>query len=142
MVSFNGLRFDNNVIAGDEGNGTKLSMLNERTWDIKVLMEKGCGIDDKYGPHIISLGNVAGAVLGSHKTEGFVDGREAVRRWRRGEFAQVVEYCTNDAQMTADVYRFGIDNGYLLFTPARFPMLFNGEADVVVKVKVPWKASE
>lgn len=140
VVSFNGLRFDNNVVAGDDT--FKLAYLNERSWDIKVLMERACGVDDKRGPHIISLDNTARSTLNQHKSDGFADGREAVRRWRRGEFDEVVKYCTNDAQMTADVYAFGLKHGYVLFEPSRFPLLFNGKTDIVVKVNALWRTSD
>lgn len=140
VVSFNGLRFDNNVIAGDDT--IKLAALDEKTWDVKVLMEKACGIDDKYGPHIISLASASFATLSAGKMEGFVDGREAVRRWRRGEFQQVVDYCGKDADLTADIYAYGLKHGYVLFAPSRFPLLFNGKADLVVKAGALWRTSD
>ena len=137
VVSFNGLRFDNGVIAGDDS--IKLAQLNERTWDIKVLLERACGIDDKYGPHIISLSSVAHASLSLGKMEGYVDGREAVRRWRRGEFQSVVDYCQVDADLTAEAYLFGLQHGFVLFEPARFPLMFNAEAPLVVKADALWR---
>lgn len=140
VVNFNGLRFDNNVVAGDMPD--KLAHLNERTFDIKVLMEKACGIDDKYGPHIISLVSVARPTLDAVKSEGYADGREAVTRWRRGEFQSVVDYCQNDADMTADVYAFGLKHGFVIFEPSRFPLLFNGKAPLVAKVKALWRTSD
>lgn len=140
VVNFNGLRFDNNVVAGDKAD--KLAHLNEKTWDIKVLLERACGIDDKKGPHIISLVSVARPTIGSVKSVGFEDGREAVRRWRRGEYDQVVSYCQNDADMTAEVYAFGLRNGYVLFEPSRFPLHFNARADLVVKARAMWRTSD
>lgn len=140
VVSFNGIRFDNNVVAGDDS--IKLAALEEKSWDIKVLMERACGVDDKKGPHIISLANVANAVMDGHKTDGFEDGREAVRRWRRAEYDLVGDYCQQDAQLTADVYSFGLKHGFVLFAPSRFPLYFNGKADVVVKVPALWRTSD
>ncbi len=140
VVNFNGLRFDNNVVAGDVTD--KLAHLNERTWDVKVLLEKACGIDDKKGPHIISLVSVARPTLGAVKSVGYEDGREAVKRWRKGEFQSVVDYCQNDADMTAEVYAFGLKHGFVLFEPSRFPLNFNGSADLVVRAKALWRTSD
>ena len=137
IVSFNGIRFDNKVVAADEP--AFLAEIDERSWDVKVLLEQACGIDDKEGPHIISLNSAAFATLGSHKMEGFTDGREAVRAWRRGEYKRVEEYNQKDADLTAEVYSFGLRNGYALFAPSRFPLLFNGKADLVVKATALWK---
>lgn len=140
VVNFNGLRFDNPVIAGDTPD--KLAHLNERTFDVKVLMEKACGIDDKRGPHIISLVSVAKPTLGAQKSEGYEDGREAVRKWRRGEFESVVNYCQNDADMTAEVYAFGLKHGFVLFEPSRFPLNFNGKMPLVVRTDALWRTSD
>lgn len=140
VVSFNGLRFDNGVIAGDDS--IKRAQLDERTWDIKVLIERACSIDDKYGPHIVSLSSVAHASLTLGKMDGYIDGREAVRRWRRGEFQSVVDYCQVDADLTADAYAYGLRHGYVLFEPARFPLMFNSAAPLVVKAKALWRMSD
>lgn len=140
VVNFNGLRFDNPVIAGDVTD--KLAHLNEKTFDIKVLMERACQIDDKRGPHIISLVSVARPTLDAKKSVGYEDGREAVKQWRKGNFDSVVQYCQNDADMTADVYAFGERHGFVLFEPSRFPLNFNGgAADLVVRVKALWAPS-
>ncbi len=140
VVNFNGLRFDNNVVAGDTPD--KLAHLNERTWDIKELMERACKIDGKRGPHIISLVSVAKPTIAAIKSDGYEDGREAVRKWRRGEYQSVIDYCGNDASMTAEVYGFGLRHGFVLFDPARFPLLFNGVAPLVVRVPALWKTND
>lgn len=140
VVNFNGLRFDNNVIAGDDS--IKLAALNEKTFDVKVLLERACGIDDKVGPHIISLASCSYATLSAGKMQGFTDGREAVRRWRRGEYDAVVDYCQLDADLTAEIYAFGLKHGFVLFNPSRFPLNFNGVADLVVKAKALWRTSD
>lgn len=151
VVSFNGLRFDNGVVAGD--NPAKLALLDERTWDLKVLLDKACGLDSKKGPHMISLDNLAGATLTQRKS--MSDGRDAVKFWRKGDYQYVVDYCQVDADLTAEAYSFGLHNGYVLFEPSRVPIFFgavavpsNGGMGVlsstqpimVVKVPATWKS--
>lgn len=152
IVSFNGLKFDNIVIAA--GDDLILGALNEKSWDIKALLDHELGIDDKYGPHIISLQGVASATVNEQKA--LSDGREAVRLWRKGDYESVVKYNLQDARMTARVYEFGERNGYVLFEPARVPIVMgvgldqadvadsfalNAKGLIVVKVRATWSAN-
>lgn len=144
IVSFNGVRFDHGVIAN--GDDILQGQLDERAWDMKLLLERLIGVDDNKGPHIISLNGVAGATVGASKTLG--DGREAVRLWRKGKYAEVVNYNLNDTHITAQVWEFALRNGYVLFEPSRIPIFMLGQyadhdfklpAKLVVKVTVDWK---
>lgn len=143
IVSFNGIRFDNAVLAA--GDDIVLEQLNEKSWDMKALLEKAIGVDDAKGPHIISLEGVSTATIGAKKT--LEDGREAVRLWRKGRFKEVVKYNLQDTNMTVKVWEFALRNGYVLFEPARVPLFMVGPegsgplwtARLVVKVRVDWK---
>lgn len=140
IASFNGLKFDNIVVAA--GDDLVLGALNEKTWDIKQLVDHELGIDDKYGPHIVSLAGVAGATVDAQKT--LSDGRDAVRLWRKGDHQTVIDYNLQDARLTAAVYAFGEKNGYVLFEPARVPLVIPAQAVgrggglIVVKVRATW----
>jgi uncharacterized protein YprB with RNaseH-like and TPR domain len=148
IVSFNGLRFDNGVLAN--GDDIIQGQLDEKTWDIKALLERIIGVDERKGPHVISLDGVASATIGAGKT--LEDGRMAVRLWRKGQYEEVVKYNLNDTRITAEVWEFALRNGYVLFEPSRVPIYMTGAigdtsswapspglARLVVKVKVDWK---
>jgi len=141
IVSFNGKGFDNPVIAA--GDDVVLAQLNERAWDMKLLIDKELGINPKGEVHVVSLEALSKATLGDSKT--LPDGRDAVRLWRKGEYATVAKYNVQDAKLTAGVWLFGLQHGFVLFEPARLPIWLNpdtrngGGGLIVVKVKASWK---
>ncbi|MDR2801443.1 MAG: DEAD/DEAH box helicase [Desulfovibrio sp.] len=74
----------------------------------------------------ISLDNLAGATLNSSKS---ADGLMALKWWKEGRFAEIEEYCRKDVALTRDLYLFGLDSGYLLFT---------NKAGKKVRVRASW----
>jgi DEAD/DEAH box helicase domain-containing protein len=56
------------------------------------------------------LDSVASATLSENKS---ADGLQAVRWFRAGQLAQVVDYCRRDVEVTWRVYHFGQQHGYV-----------------------------
>lgn len=61
----------------------------------------------------VSLDNVAQATLNAGKS---ADGLQALRWWTEGKLAEIAEYCQKDVDITRQVYLFGCEHGYVLFT--------------------------
>jgi len=142
IVSFNGLKFDNLVLAA--GDDIVRARLDEKAWDIKRLIDAELGLDPKAEIHIVSLEALSKATINDHKN--LPDGRDAVRLWRKGEYGRVAEYNLQDARLTASIWRFGLQHGFVLFEPARVPIVFaafTAKPDsgglIVVKVEAAWK---
>jgi DEAD/DEAH box helicase domain-containing protein len=53
----------------------------------------------------------------------------ALQWWQQGEMDKIIEYCTQDVRVTRDLYRFGRDNRFLIFT---------NKAGHQVRVPVVW----
>ncbi len=60
----------------------------------------------------LSLDHLAAATLGRKKT---ADGLQALAWWKEGNLDALVSYCRKDVEITLDLYRFGRENGYVLF---------------------------
>ncbi|MBI2080827.1 MAG: DEAD/DEAH box helicase, partial [candidate division NC10 bacterium] len=74
----------------------------------------------------LPLGHLAEETLGTTKTG---DGLQSLVWWKAGEVQRVIAYCTADAALTAALYRFGLEHGYLLYRdregrPVRVPVAF------------------
>ncbi|MFP4446677.1 MAG: hypothetical protein ACLFPD_10585, partial [Desulfosudaceae bacterium] len=74
----------------------------------------------------LSLDNLAGQTLGAEKS---ADGLQALRWWRQGEIEKIVAYCRQDVALTRDLYLYGRDNRFLLFS---------NKARQTVRVPVCW----
>ncbi len=115
VVGFNNKRFDNRVLAGysdfDFSSLPTLDMLEE--------VHKTLG-------YRLSLDNLAGVTLGTKKS---ADGLQALTWWKQGKIDEIVEYCRQDVALTRDLYRFGRQNGYLLF---------HNKAQQTVRLPVDW----
>ena len=61
----------------------------------------------------IGLDTLASATLGTAKS---ANGLMALAWWKEGKIDQIAEYCQVDVQLTRDLYRFGLEYGYLLYT--------------------------
>lgn len=101
LVGFNIKRFDYRVLSAY----TELDLRQLPTLDI---LEK---VKDQLG-YRLSLDHLASATLDAGKT---ADGLDALRWWREGKMARILDYCRSDVTITRDLYRFGLENGYLLF---------------------------
>ena len=60
----------------------------------------------------LSLDHLAQTTLSVKKT---ADGLQALEWWRQGRIKEILAYCRADVEITRDLYRFGRQNGYLLF---------------------------
>ena len=58
----------------------------------------------------LSLDTLASATLGSEKLG---DGVQAVRWYKAGEFAKLLDYCRQDVALTQQLYLFGKEHGHL-----------------------------
>lgn len=141
IVSFNGLKFDNIVLAA--GDDVARARLDEKTWDMKALVDVALGIQPRTEVHIVSLEGLARATLNEKKS--LSDGREAVRLWRKGDYTTVEKYNLQDSRLTAGIWQFGLQHSFVLFEPARLAIWMNpdtragGGGLIVVKVKANWK---
>ncbi len=115
VIGFNIKRFDYRVLSAY----TELDFRNISTLDI---LEK---VKDQLG-YRLSLDHLASVTLDAGKT---ADGLDALRWWREGKMAKILEYCRSDVAITRDLYRFGRDNRYLLF---------QNKAKQIVRLPVNW----
>jgi DEAD/DEAH box helicase domain-containing protein len=74
----------------------------------------------------VSLDNLAQSTLNAAKS---ADGLQALAWWKEGEIGKIEEYCRQDVAVTRDLFLFGRENGYLLFT---------NKAKQLVRVPVSW----
>jgi DEAD/DEAH box helicase domain-containing protein len=60
----------------------------------------------------LKLQHLAEATLGEGKSG---DGLDAVRWFKEGKMDLIEKYCRDDVRVTRDLYRFGLENGYLIY---------------------------
>jgi len=116
VVGFNIKRFDYQVLKGySDFNFQDLENL-----DILEEVKNHLGFR-------LSLAHLAETTLGQSKT---ADGLQALRWWQEGRILEIIEYCRQDVKVTRDLYRFGRDNGHLLF---------RDKQDQLMRIPVDWK---
>ncbi len=116
VIGFNIRRFDYLVLSGySDFDFSRLNTLD--------ILEK---VHERLG-YRLSLNHLANATLGIQKS---ADGLQALEWWKSGEIRKIIEYCKIDVQITRDLFLFGRDNGYLLFT---------NKAGNAVRVPVEWQ---
>lgn len=101
VIGFNIIRFDYKVLSG-------LSSFNFNGLPTLDLLMK---VHERLG-YRLSLDHLARQTLGTEKS---ADGLQALEWWDQGRLDLIVEYCTQDVRVTRDLYRFGLDKGYLIF---------------------------
>ena len=101
VIGFNNKRFDNKVLSAysDQDLGLLPS------FDLLEVISEQLG-------YRLSLQRLAEKTLKVNK-EG--DGLEALRWFRQGEMAKLVEYCRKDVEITRDLFYFGLRQRHLLF---------------------------
>lgn len=67
---------------------------------------------EKVVSHRVSLQAVATATLGERKLG---SGLSAVQYWREGRLDELARYCRQDVEVTAKVYKYGVENKHLTF---------------------------
>lgn len=115
VVGFNIKRFDYRVLSA-------YSEMDFRRIPTLDLLEK---VKDQLG-YRLSLDHLASATLNAGK---MADGLDALRWWKEGKMAKILEYCRSDVAITRDLFRFGRDNRYLLF---------QNKAKQTVRLPVNW----
>nr|MDJ0815272.1 hypothetical protein [Desulfobacterales bacterium] len=56
--------------------------------------------------------HLATQTLGAGKT---ADGLQALQWWQEGRILEVIQYCRRDVKITRELYRYGRNNGYLIY---------------------------
>lgn len=78
----------------------------------------------------LSLDHVAENTLGQAKQ---ADGIQAVRWFREGQWEALIRYCQDDVRLTREVFRYCLDNGYLVYADRQ------GNR---VRLPTPWKLED
>jgi len=115
VIGFNIIKFDYKVLSG-------LSSFNFNDLPTLDLLMK---IHERLG-YRLSLNHLSGQTLGTKKS---ADGLMALEWWKQGRLDLITEYCTQDVMVTRDLYRFGRDQGFLLF---------KNKAGYQVRIPVNW----
>ncbi len=115
VIGFNIKRFDYQVLSGYSD--FNFSMLP--TLDLLEVIHRQVG-------YRLSLNHLAAANLGTQKS---ADGLQALRWWKQGKIAKIVEYCKKDVEITKDIFMLGRKNGFLLF---------NNRAGKSVRIPINW----
>ena len=115
VVGFNIKRFDYRVLSAY----TDIDFRQLPTLDILEQVKNQLG-------YRLSLDHLASATLKAGKT---ADGLDALRWWKMGKMAKIIEYCRSDVTITRDLYRFGRQHQYLLF---------RNKAKTIVRLPVRW----
>jgi DEAD/DEAH box helicase domain-containing protein len=115
VVGFNIRRFDYKVLSGL----ADFDFSGLPTLDILEHVHQQLG-------YRLSLDHLARATLKAKKS---ANGLLALKWWKQGKLDKIIKYCTQDVAVTRGLYRFGRDNGYLLFT---------NKAGQTVRLPVDW----
>ena len=106
LVTFNGLRFDNRVVASCWNGGvdpdTILRLLEENHYDLlfEAKKSKNSGRLDAYGEHN----------FGEQKSD---EGKYAPVWWQQGQIGRVTDYCLQDVKLTANLFTKVVKEGGL-----------------------------
>ncbi len=101
IIGFNIRRFDYRVLRGY----SDFNFENLATLDILEDIKNQLGFR-------LSLDHLARLTLGAGKT---ADGLQALQWWQEGHIMEIIQYCRQDVKITRDLYRYGRDNGYLIY---------------------------
>jgi DEAD/DEAH box helicase domain-containing protein len=102
IVGFNIKRFDYLVLKGySDFDFTRLNTL-----DILEDIHSRLGFR-------LSLAHLTQETLGTTKQ---ADGLQALKWWQEGRIHDIVDYCKMDVKLTRDLFLFGRQNGYLIFS--------------------------
>jgi DEAD/DEAH box helicase domain-containing protein len=101
VVGYNIDRFDLEVLRGHSGKDVG----RIRTHDMLTHIYRRLGFR-------LKLADVAEATLGVGKS---ADGLQSLRWWKEGRLDLIEEYCRRDVEVTRDVYRYGVNHGFILY---------------------------
>ncbi|MFH1243197.1 MAG: DEAD/DEAH box helicase [Pseudomonadota bacterium] len=117
IIGFNIKGFDYRVL----GAYTNRDLKALPTFDILEDVYKRLGFR-------LGLDHLAQETLSQKKT---ANGLQAVEWFRQGETEKLIEYCRNDVATTRDLFRYGLENGHLIYRER--------QADRRVRLLVDWK---
>lgn len=106
VVSFNGVRFDHQVV--DAAIGRRVVI--EREVDLWLAIKAALG-PEMWPKGSWTLNAVCERTLGRGKTS---DGVLAPTKLAKGEWGTVTTYCINDVRLTRDLWRFIREFGYVV----------------------------
>ena len=109
VIGFNIKRFDYQVLRGY----SDFNFQNLKNLDILEDVKK-------YLNFRLSLAHLATETLGESKT---ADGLQALQWWQEGRILEIIQYCRQDVKITRDLYRYGRDNGHLIFKDKQNQMI-------------------
>ncbi len=101
VVGFNQIRFDYKVLSAY----TPFDFSTLPSLDILAEIKRTLG-------HRLSLDQLAAATLNKSKS---ADGLQALEWWKRGEVEKIISYCTEDVEITRDIFLHGVREGYLCY---------------------------
>jgi DEAD/DEAH box helicase domain-containing protein len=101
VIGFNLKRFDYEVLSAY----TDQDLSRLATLDILEHLKERLGFR-------LKLNSLAEATLNERKS---ADGLQSLQWWKEGRLDLIEMYCKKDVAVTARLYRFGRDNGYLLY---------------------------
>ncbi len=116
VIGFNIIRFDYKVLSG----------LSNYPFHRLVTLDILMAVHQRLG-YRLSLDALAGQSLGAKKS---ADGLAALRWWKQGRMDKIIDYCRQDVRVTRDLYRYGLDNRFLVF---------KNKAGHQVRVPVDWQ---
>jgi DEAD/DEAH box helicase domain-containing protein len=99
VVGYNIINFDYSVLKGY----TDKDFSRIKTIDMMRIVQKSLGFRPK-------LDNLLEATFGEKKT---ADGLQSLRWWKQGKINLIKEYCYHDVRLTASLYEFGRQNGFV-----------------------------
>jgi DEAD/DEAH box helicase domain-containing protein len=106
IVGFNVLNFDYEVLKAY----TDYPLKRLPTVDMLADIHRALGFR-------LSLDSLASATLGLSKS---ADGLQAIRWWGQGRIKELMEYCTNDVDVTRQLYEFGREHKYVQYRDRRW----------------------
>lgn len=120
VVGYNTIRFDYEVL---------------RKYDFKIVntlnsFDLMVEIMHSIGGKRLPLSTLAKATLGDSKT---ADGLQSLEWVKLGKWDLVEEYCRHDVYLVRELFRFGLENGYLLYEDKR---------GVSLRIKVNWQLNQ
>jgi DEAD/DEAH box helicase domain-containing protein len=101
IVGFNHMRFDYEVLSAY----TREDLRALPNLDILACVESSLGFR-------LPLDHLSEVTLGRNKSG---HGTEAVTWFREGRMDLIEKYCRDDVCLTRDLYKYGLENGYLLY---------------------------
>ncbi|GAB6127109.1 DEAD/DEAH box helicase [Humidesulfovibrio idahonensis] len=102
VVGFNILRFDYGVLAG----------AHPFAWRSLPTLDMLLRVHERLG-YRLKLDNLAQATLDVGKS---ADGLQALAWWKEGRLDEIAKYCRQDVAVTRDLYLFGREHRYVLFS--------------------------